>query len=340
MFVFFISVSTYLKVKSPVNPVYGPFLKNPIASVGQKMLLLKYADYLELWRLGNFKNQFAYDEGDRKFFALEKKPEKLLELKSVQDEPITCSAISPDGCWIVYSTRNHIRMFALDSSNEGPIKLVRIKDLPLELTPSNHIFFSADSNVLGLVNSENQVVLLKILSNGDFDLIQILDTRKFIRDSISNIVLSNNGTYLAIAGLCRNISIWKQQKGTFKHFTKLPKYIAPVSAMTIHNTLPRIVVSFTNSKIFEYDMEETCFTCSSHYQHVDTLDSHCIKSILYDSRNPDVFVMQNDNTIFSLKKIEKKRAQDESKKSRDEDSEESVKELKLVMKRDYKVCRF
>ncbi|KAL5292594.1 CIRH1A family protein [Megaselia abdita] len=339
-----IAVASYIKVKSPVTPSYGPFLRSPVSSGAKNMVLLRYTNYLELWRLGEKKKQFAYEEDERKIFALEKGPEKLLELKAVKDETITSCAISPDGSWIVYSTQNSIRMFVLDSSNEGPIKLVRIKDLNPAIVPSNNIFFSEDSNLFGLVNSINEVVLFKILSNGEFDLKQVIDTKKYIKDSINHLVLSKSGTYLALAGLCRSISVWKNQNGTFKYFTKLPKYTAQASAMAIHDSLPRIAVSFTNSKIFEYDLEEMCFTCSSHNQHVESLDSHCIRSILYDSRNPDVLVMHNDNTMFSLKKVDRRSSEDEeSKRSRvsgdengEKEEEDNVKELELIMKREYK----
>lgn len=342
-----IVVSSFIKVKSPVSPTYGPFLRSPIASVGKNMVLLRYTNYVELWRLGKKQEKFAYEEDERKFFALDKGPEKLLELKAVKDETIISSAVSPDGCWIVYSTPNDVRLFAVNSSNEGPIKLVRIKDVTPALTPSHNLFFSADSNTLGCVNSNNEVVLLNILSSGVFYLKQVIETKKFIKESINHVVLSKNGTYLALAGLCKNVSVWKSQKGSFKHFSKLPRYTAQASAMAIHDSLPRIAVTFTNSKIFEYDLEERCFTCSSHHQHVETLDSHCVRSILYDSRNPDIFVMHNDNMMFSLMKVDKSSSKDEStKKLRIEDEkkengeaeeEENVKELKLIMKREYKV---
>lgn len=338
-----IAVSSFIKVKSPVSPTYGPFLRSPIASVGKSMVLLRHTNYVELWRLGRKQDKFAYEEDERKFFALDKGPEKLLELKAVNDEVIISSAISPDGCWLVYSTTNFLRMFMVDSSNEGPIKIVRIKDLHPMITPSSKLFFSGDSNTLGLVNENNDVVLFKILSNGDFDLKQVIETKKFIKDRINHLVLSQNGTYLALAGLCKSISVWKNEKGNFKHFSKLPRYTAQASAMAIHDSLPRITVAFTNSKIFEYDLEEMCFTCSSHHQHVDTLDSHCIRSILYDSRNPDVYVMHNDSMMFSLKKVDS--SKDKNKKARieadgkqnSEEEVENIKELKLIMKREYKV---
>lgn len=107
---------------------------------------------------------FAYEEHERQFLVLDKGPEKQLELKAVIDEVVISSAISPDGCWLVYSTTNFVRMFMVDSSNKGLIKIFRIKDLHQMIAPTSKLFFSADSNSLKLVNANNDVVLFQILT--------------------------------------------------------------------------------------------------------------------------------------------------------------------------------
>lgn len=98
---------------------YGPFMTQPCASVAerQRIILLKYFNYLEVWRLGKATDavQLCDDETDKgKFLTLERGIEKLMELRSRADEPIVCAAIAPDSSVFVYSTEFTIRLFRMD----------------------------------------------------------------------------------------------------------------------------------------------------------------------------------------------------------------------------------
>lgn len=103
---------------------YGPFLPAPCAVVSKKsrLLLLKYFNYLELYQLGTPSEmvQLCEDETDKtQSLSLEKGLFKLIELRSKNDMPIVCTAVSPDETLLFYSTALEMRVFRLDYSEVG-----------------------------------------------------------------------------------------------------------------------------------------------------------------------------------------------------------------------------
>lgn len=136
----YITVSNSTKIHGFQPRRYGAFLPQPCAvvAVTARLLLLKYINYVEVWKLGRPNGNIQLNDDDhpggKKFFAMDEKQEKLLHLQSVNHEPITCASISPDGMFLFYSTESKVRLFRLDkqvceenvhdflrSTNENPI---------------------------------------------------------------------------------------------------------------------------------------------------------------------------------------------------------------------------
>lgn len=97
---------------------YGPFLEQPCSIVApeKRILLLKYLNYIELWKLGtpSDNQQLVDDEKEKRtFFALEEGLQKLLELRAKNDSTIVCATISPNANYLIYSTDADIRFFRL-----------------------------------------------------------------------------------------------------------------------------------------------------------------------------------------------------------------------------------
>ncbi|KAL9902143.1 UTP4 small subunit processome component l(3)72Dn [Glossina fuscipes fuscipes] len=302
-----------------VNVKYGPFLKPPCVSVAssQRLLLLRYPNYLEIWRLGspkeNSDSEFQEPSQQCQLLALAKNPEKLLELKSKNEDPIVSAALSPNGNWLCYSTPEYIRLFRFTiSKGKTPCQLRRVKDLPQQFVPSTHICFTSDSKRLFLVNrTTSEIMIFAVLSADDdlisslppLDFVELVDTTKHVKDGIKLFTVSVCGTYVAIAGNDRSIAVWFVYKGKhFKHLLNLPRYAAATTALALHAELPRLVAAFADGKIFEYDLEEMCFTCSAINQFVKQSEHACITNICLDSRNPEIMIMQTEAVMFVLEK--------------------------------------
>ncbi|XP_055845240.1 U3 small nucleolar RNA-associated protein 4 homolog [Episyrphus balteatus] len=318
----YLGISSVDRTTSSGIAKHGPFLQGPAVCVSseKRLLLLRYPNTVEIWKLGKstgieqiedeeeeIKEEVKEDDyppvEEKVFLKYEKGPQKLLEMRSKHGNQITCSSLSPDGNWLVYSTMTEIRMFAFMAGEENKMsQVVRIKCLPQEFTACKNILFSDDSKTLFLGKIDNTVEVFSILSNGEIDHSQTIKTSKYIKDTIHLVAVSNCGNYFVTAGTCRTIAVWIKKDKHFKHHLNLPRYTAPTTAISIHRDSPRLVASFSDSKIFEYDLEEMCFTCTEKDCYVKDSETHCVNSIVLDHRNPNMFILHNDTSLFVLEK--------------------------------------
>lgn len=164
---------------------YGPFLQKPfcIISEEKRLILLKYFNYLEIWKLGktcgtqetNYDDDSETDGSNN--LAMIESPAKLLELRSRRDEPIVCTSISPDGNWLVYSTNSVVRLYRFEVQN-GPPVLTQIKILPEEFSVSSHIVFSPDSKIVFMAKRSGVIDVFDLSDEGDVVFTQAIQTKK------------------------------------------------------------------------------------------------------------------------------------------------------------------
>ncbi|XP_061389746.1 U3 small nucleolar RNA-associated protein 4 homolog [Musca vetustissima] len=373
----YLGISSATKTRSTIHK-YGPFLQQPCVTISpaERLVLLSYAHSLEIWRMGstNGSVELGHQEQSKtepKLLSLLTIPEKLLEFKSRNEERIVCSTLSPNGRWLCYSTHSEIRLFHFvpgtpsDEGGEGgdenkrETKLIRVKDLPEQMEPASHVQFTADSMRLIVVNRKSKHIMifamlenvnerdLNISTTPPLDFVEFIDTSKHIKDSIKLFTVSVCGSYIAAASTDRSIAVWSVYKGKhFKHLLNLPRYTAATTALSIHAEQPRVVAAFADGKIFEYDLEEMCFTCSDVDRFVANSEYYCIENILLDPRNPNIFVMQNDSKLFVLEKckarekiedavVENSKKKSLKKMKTHDDDETKVYSLRLKMEKTY-----
>lgn len=191
---------SYSKKSKQILSKYGPFMTQPCAMVAEskRMLLLKYFNYLEIWRLGTPTEnvQLSDDDMDKsKHLTLEEGLEKVVELRSKSDAPIVCTAISPDSSLLVYSSECSIRLFRLDlevslrlcgtqvltlsiSQNSKSPSISRVKDLPPQFSPALHALFSPNTDTLFLAKRDGSIDVFNIADDGEIDFSETIDTSK------------------------------------------------------------------------------------------------------------------------------------------------------------------
>lgn len=149
---------------------YGPFLQKPFIGLSdeKRLILLKYFNYLEIWKLGKTcgKLETNYEDDGKKNLTMIESPAKLLELRSKKDEPIVSTSISPDGNWLIYSTNSTIRLYRFEVIT-GPPTLTQIKILPEEFSVSSHIVFSPDSKTIFLAKRSGVIDVFELSEDGD-----------------------------------------------------------------------------------------------------------------------------------------------------------------------------
>lgn len=337
-------IDGFLTISSPDLKTFerfGPFLAQPFASSAEKcrLILMRYVNYLELWRLAN-PGELATennDDSDEKLFdddvdvlknltkqmktseiyEMTRHPEKLIEMHSKNHENIICSAISNDGNWIAYSTPSVCRLFCLKvQDNEKPI-LKLMKTSPEEFTACNQLIFSKDSQTLLSVKSDSTFSFFKLYSDG-FEHKETIDVSEHHSDLIHMVELSDCTKFLSLASLDNVITVWNIQRNKWNVIKTLPKYSYPVTSMKIDSNHAKLVVAFADDKILELNLDTCLMDFSANIIENSGIIGHPIQSICLDPRREDALIFQKGDSIHVLtketEKVTKKKSKSESKR--------------------------
>lgn len=296
-------------------------LKPPAVVTDNRLILLKYENYLELWRLGTPGNLRNY-------------PVKLLELLSRDKKPFMCASISPNGMWLSYSTASHIGLFILQLRNPSKPELQTIKSHLDQFSPAAISVFSPSSQQLYLYKPASAEISVFALleDNEDIDFQQNISLVKcklniftpvcasliiaciliFLdtSDLVHLIEISNCEKFLVIASLCNNVVIFaKHEKKVagrslmeWRHHTTLPKYNFPAVTLTIHPKTRILTVSYANHKLIDYNMDDlqfihsACLGLTGRY--------HINQQVICDPRRDDRLFILNGKELLSIIKSE------------------------------------
>uniref|UniRef100_A0A672YH91 Uncharacterized protein n=1 Tax=Sphaeramia orbicularis TaxID=375764 RepID=A0A672YH91_9TELE len=121
------------------------------------MLLFQFPDHLEVWRLGDSDGNGK--PGDT--LPVNRKPEKLIQLNRKGEEHICCSALSPCGGWLAYSTVSSVRLYRLQHDNNN-ISINKVSKLPKILHSAHQLCFSSDSSKLFASSTNSSVIILSL----------------------------------------------------------------------------------------------------------------------------------------------------------------------------------
>lgn len=250
-------VDGYLAVSSypPKNLVkYPPLLQPPCAMVCRKSrcILLRYTNYLELWRVGSSTKDAPKLVGPVMLYQLEDEPIKLLRLETKDDENIISYAINKDSKMIVYSTNTYVRVFNFDVM-EGDAQLSR-NDTDLMMKRVQKMLFSPNGKLFITINNdgnENTVTLFKVEKKS----LRHIGSFQTTKESIVNVGLvcfSPDSKYLVCADRQYRIAIYFIGEGVTPESLKawqLPKYSYPPTAMAVQKGTLNLVIVYSDHKV-------------------------------------------------------------------------------------------
>lgn len=152
------------------------------------------------------------------------------------------------------------------------------------------------------------------------------------RDTVHMMRLSKCDNYLVLASLCCNVIIYhledigrRKTAPEWTHYMNLPKYVYPAVTLSIHPTqTTRLVVSYADGKLIEYDMKELGFSFSTMLVQNEA-NNFVTQNIVLDPRNDDLMLVQNEKSI----EIISKKIIEESRQTLESDSNESMTPKKL-----------
>uniref|UniRef100_A0AAR2JMJ5 Anaphase-promoting complex subunit 4 WD40 domain-containing protein n=1 Tax=Pygocentrus nattereri TaxID=42514 RepID=A0AAR2JMJ5_PYGNA len=190
------------------------------------LLLFQYPGHLELWSV----------------LTVKRKPEKLLHLKIKGEEHICCSAVSPCGGWIAYSTVASFRLYRLHCENNN-VSIIKVSKLPKVLSSANQICFSSDSSHL-FVASTCSSVHVAILNQSGCKFVCTLKPK------------SGERFYLVGNDMQRVIYCFRM----FQPHCTVPVHSSGVSAMAIHPTTNNLFMVHADQQLTEYSVEKKQYT--------------------------------------------------------------------------------
>lgn len=250
-------VDGYLAVSSyPPKKVvkYPPLLQPPCATICRKSrcILLRYTNYLELWRLGSATKDPPELVNSSMLHQVDDVPIKLLQLQTKADESIISYAINKDSKTIAYSTDTHVRVFNFDVV-EGDAQLSR-NDTDLPVKRIQKMLFSPNGKLFVTINNDgnaNNVTLFGVEKRS----LSLIGSFQTTNESIANVGLvcfSPDSKYLVCADRQSEIAVYFIGDGVAADSLKawrLPRYSCPPTAMAVQKGTLNLVIVYSDHKV-------------------------------------------------------------------------------------------
>ncbi|KAL6107424.1 utp4 [Pungitius sinensis] len=214
------------------------------------LLLFQFPDHLELWRLGE-SDGYGKPGGS---LPVKRGPEKLIQLKRKGEDHICCSALSPCGGWLAYSTVTSFRLYRLQN---GSICISKVFKLPKDLRSAHQLCFSNDSSKL-FASSSNSSVVVVSLNESQCKYLGTLGANYGSRQPVHLLSASDDGKWLATANTDCEVHVYNLDK--LKLHCTVPVYGSCPTAMAIHPTTSHLVVVHADQQIFEYSLVKKEYT--------------------------------------------------------------------------------
>ncbi|XP_031420781.1 U3 small nucleolar RNA-associated protein 4 homolog isoform X2 [Clupea harengus] len=256
-----------------------------------QLLLFQYPSHLELWRLGEGEEEGTPGEK----VPVRRIPEKLLQLKAKGEEHIFCSAVSPCGEWLVYSTTSSLRLYKLQYENNN-ISITKVSKLPKVLRWAHQLCFSADSSQLFAASGRSSVHMVSLNPEGCKHK-HTFKPKNGSTQPIHLLTVSENGLWLATANSDCEVHIYSLS--TLKSHCTVPVYRSGVSAMAIHPTKNNLFIAHADQQVFEFSIELEQYTDWSRKVqreglHLKWLERDTpIMNVTFNPRNPDHIILHD-----------------------------------------------
>ncbi|KTG41512.1 hypothetical protein cypCar_00001132 [Cyprinus carpio] len=255
------------------------------------LMLFQYPGHLELWRLGESEGKGT--PGSSLF--VKRNPEKLLQLKVKGEDHIRCSAVSPCGGWIVYSTASTLRLYRLHCDNNN-ISITKISKLPKVLSSANQLCFSSDSSHLFSASAQSSVHIASLSQSG-CKFVGTLKPKSGSHQAIHLLAASEDGKWLASANSDHEVHIYNLQ--TQKAHCTVPVYSSAVTAMGIHPATNCLFMMHADQQMFEYSIEQKQYTDWSRTVQRKGLhrfwverDTPCL-NVMFNPQNPSHVILHD-----------------------------------------------
>uniref|UniRef100_A0A667ZTI4 UTP4 small subunit processome component n=1 Tax=Myripristis murdjan TaxID=586833 RepID=A0A667ZTI4_9TELE len=273
------------------------FPHRSLVSCGKKagMLLFQFHGHLELWRLGE-----SDGHGEEKHTCTLSETHGGCQ-RWQGDDHICCSALSPCGGWLAYSTISSVRLYRLQY-NGSNISITKVAKLPKVLRSAHQLCFSSDSSKLFASTTHSSVIIIA-LSQSECKYLHTLRPKSGTRQPVHLMSASEDGKWLATANSDCEIHVYSLHK--LKLHCTVPVYSSCPTAMAIHPTTSNLVMVHADQQIFEYSLVQKEYTEWSRklqkqgLHHLWLARDTPITHLTFNPRNPAHIIM-HDTYMFCI----------------------------------------
>nr|XP_022909326.1 U3 small nucleolar RNA-associated protein 4 homolog [Onthophagus taurus] len=292
-----------LSYHPPKTLVKYPSLYNDSVSLSEtKMMLLRYSNYLEVWKLGESEGEVGFNQ----MYRIKNVPKKIAVIeRQIKDsqgnkerEFILCCAISKDGRWICYSTISCVNLLELEYVDEKlKLSSTKLNDLCESCTRLGFTQF----NELILITTEKVLIIYDLETKS---LKNKFETIPHITNNVLLLTISQE--YFSISDITGNAVVFKKDNKLWKFYWALPKYSCPIISMAI-GPKSNLIVAYSDNQLSAYELCNkkimTIFksfnsTSLDHYR-----NKHLpIRNITFDLSNDNIIILHDDVTIVVINK--------------------------------------
>lgn len=233
---------------------YPPLLQPPCVTVCRKSrcILLRYTNFLELWRLGSSGKVARDSLHPGMVHSLEENPIKLLELRTKGDESIVSYAISKDSKIIVYSTDTHVRVFNFDVV-DGDARLMR-NDTDIALQRVQKMLFSPNGKRFVTISNDGNgsTVTLFRVEKKTLKLEGSYQTARQNVDNVGLMCFSPDNKYFVCSDRRGLVVVYSVDEALTTHTPNvlpLPTYSCPPTAMAVQKDTSNLVIVYSDHKV-------------------------------------------------------------------------------------------
>ncbi|XP_037538529.1 U3 small nucleolar RNA-associated protein 4 homolog [Nematolebias whitei] len=262
------------------------------------LLLFQFPDHLEVWRLGD--SDGTGKPGDS--LPVKREPEKLIQLNRKGRDHICCSALSPCGGWLAYSTVSGVRLYRLQLHNN--ISINKVSKLPKELQSVHQLCFSSDSSTLFASSSLSSIVVVGLdLDQQECKYLQTLKHKSGSKQPLHLLSPSEDGRWLATANTDCEIHVFNLHK--MKLHCSVPVHGSCPTAISVSSSSGSLVSVHADQQILEFSLKQKEYT--EWCRKLQRLGLHPrwlqrdtpVTTVTFNPSNPDQLVL-NDTFMFGI----------------------------------------
>ncbi|XP_054718181.1 U3 small nucleolar RNA-associated protein 4 homolog [Uloborus diversus] len=271
---------------------YFPFSQKSFCEVAAKAqcALLKYANYLEVWRIGSSTSPMGSSTT----------PINLLQIRTKDSEAVVSCSLSSDCKWLAYSSQYKLRLFNLHLEEDPlALKILSKVSLPSNISNTASIILFSLAPTKMIFYCKGKTYILKCDTEAA-KLIATLHEDPDCEEEVHLMDLSGNNAYLACGSHNGKVVIFSLE--TNKVICRLPVYKHQPTALKFDSRSENLIVVYSDRKVIEYSIARNAYTSWCKQQMLVDFQSISLHPVTSIACCSDKLILSDENSLYLFDK--------------------------------------